>query len=468
MKSKRGAVAAIVAVGLMIALAGCDTTGPTNGSASTTGSKSITVWSLEEQPDRLAKAQADADAFTAKTGIKVKLVGVNEDQFPQLITAAAAAGKLPDVVGALPLSAVRTMSGNDLVNTFAAATVVKDLGSGTFSKAALDLTRQGSKQLAVPSDGFPLSVIYRKDLFAKAGLPAPKTYADILTAAKKLNGPNMAGFVAGDSPSTGYTQQVFEFIALANGCDLVNGSGKVSLTSKACVDAFDFYGNLVHNYSVPGAMDSTSTKTTYMAGKAAITVWASFILDEMAGLVNDAKPTCPECAADPQFIAKNSGFVTSLQGTDSQTAVSGGDVTSWVISSTASAAPATKFVEYFMDEGYLPWLSQAPEGKFPTRLGTAADSQKFVDGWKGLETGVDSKAKLADVYSPDALAALQKGVGGFTRWGFTQGQGNLVGAVLTELPIPKAIGALANGEVDGKAAAAQAQQAVQAIQDSLQ
>ncbi|MDQ1583696.1 MAG: multiple sugar transport system substrate-binding protein [Microbacteriaceae bacterium] len=467
MKSRRGVVAAIAAIGLTVALAGCET-GPSKEPTSTAGSKSITVWSLEEQPDRLAKAQTDADAFTAKTGIKVKLVGVNEDQFPQLITAAAAAGKLPDVVGALPLSAVRTMSGNDLVNTTAAASVIKDLGSGTFSKAALDLTRQGSKQLAVPSDGFPLSVIYRKDLFAKAGLPAPKTYADILTAAKKLNGPDMAGFVAGDSPSTGYTQQVFEFIALANGCDLVNGSGKVTLSSKACVDAFDFYGNLVHNYSVPGAMDSTSTKTTYMGGKAAITVWASFILDEMAGLVNDAKPTCPECAADPQFIAKNSGFVTSIQGPDAKQAVSGGDVTSWVITSTASAPSATKFVEYFMDEGYLPWLSQAPEGKFPTRLGTAADSQKFVTGWKGLETGVTSKAKLADVYPADVLAALQKGVGSFTRWGFTQGQGNLVGAVLTELPIPKAIGALANGEVDGKGAAAQAQQAVQAIQDSSQ
>jgi multiple sugar transport system substrate-binding protein len=121
-----------------------------------------------------------------------------------------------------------------------------------------------------------------------------------------------------------------------------------------------------------------------------------------------------------------------------------------------------------MDEGYLPWLSQAPEGKFPTRLGTAADSKKFVNGWKGLETGVTSKAKLADIYPADVLAALQNGVGTFTRWGFTQGQGNLVGAVLTELPIPKAIGALANGEVDGKGAAAQAQQAVQSIQGSLQ
>jgi multiple sugar transport system substrate-binding protein len=425
------------------------------------------VWSLEQQPDRLAKAQSDADAFTKQTGIKVKLVGVNEDQFPQLITAASAAGTLPDIVGALPLAAVRTMSGNDLVNTTAAAAVIKDLGSGTFSKAALDLTQDGNKQLAIPSDGFPLSVIYRKDLFAKAGLAVPKTYADILNAAKTLNSPKMAGFVAGDSASTSYTQQVFEWVALANGCQLVDSAAKVTIDSKQCVDAFSFYGNLVKNYSVPGAMDSTSTKTVYMGGKAAISIWASFILDEMAGLVNDAKPSCPQCAADPQFIAKNSGFVTTLQGPDGTGPVGGGDVTSWVITTSAAADSSKKFVEYFMGDGYIPWLSQAPEGKFPTRHGTAADPQKFVDGWKTLSTGVDTKAKLSDIYSADVLTGLQSGVDNFTRWGFTQGQGSLIGAVLTQLPIPKAIGSLANGDINGTAAADQAAKAVQGIQDSL-
>lgn len=358
------------------------------------------------------------------------------------------------------------MSANDLVNTDVAANVIKDLGVDTFSKSALTLTKDGDKQLAVPSDGFPLSVIYRKDLFKKAGLPAPKTYDDLLNAAKKLNGPDMAGFVAGDSPSTSYTQQIFEFMALANGCQLVDGSANVTLTSKPCVDAFNFYGDLVQNYSVPGAMDSTSTKTTYMAGKAAITVWASFVLDEMAGLVNDATPGCPECASDPQFIAKNSGFVTSFQGPDATSPVSGGDVTSWVVTSDAAADSSQKFVEYFMDEGYLPWLDQAPEGKFPTRAGTASEPQKFIDGWKLLESGVDTKKKLSDIYPAEVLTDLQSGVDNFSRWGFTQGQGSLLGAILTELPIPKAIGELANGRIDGSGAAEQAQKAVQSIKDS--
>ena len=462
MKARSTPPVALATLAVFALLAGCSA----GDTGSDSGSGSITVWTLEEQADRLAKAQAAADDFTAATGIEVDLVGVNEDQFPQLITAAAASGTLPDVVGALPLSAVRTMSSNGLVNTDVTGQILEDLDPSTFSASALELTQEDGAQIAIPSDGFPLSVIYRKDLFAAAGLDAPETYDDLVTAAKTLNSPEIAGFVAGDSASTSYTQQVFEFFALANGCELVDDGGDVTLDSPECVEAFDTYGELVHDYSVPGAMDSTSTKTTYMGGKAAITIWASFILDEMAGLVNDAMPTCAECAADPQFIAKNSGFVTSFSGPDGSP-VSGGDVTSWVVTADADADAASQFVEYFMDDAYVQWLSQAAEGKFPTRSGTVDEPQKFVEGWKELETGVDTKSKLSDIYSSETLDALQDGVNNFSRWGFSQGQGALLGAMLAELPVPKAVAGLASGELDGEGAAEQAQQGVVAIQESL-
>ncbi|HEY0246843.1 MAG TPA: extracellular solute-binding protein [Gryllotalpicola sp.] len=466
MKRTTALISGVALMGVLAALTGCS--GAADHSASKPGTDStLTVWSLEEQPDRLAKAQADATSFTQKTGIKVKLVGVNEDQFPQLITAAAASNTLPDVVGALPLAAVRTMSGNELVNSDAMARVVDELGAGTFSTASLALTKDGDKQVGVPSDGFPLSIIYRKDVLAQAGLPEPKDWPTLLSDAEALNSPSMAGFVAGDSPSTSYTQQIFEWLALANGCQLVDGSGKVALTSTACVDAFDWYGRLTHDYSVPGAMDSTSTKTTYMAGKAAITVWASFILDEMGGLVNDAKPTCPQCASDPQFIAKNSGFVTMFSGPDGGAPVAGGDVTSWVISSTANSGAAEKFVEYFMGDGYEQWLSQAPEGKFPTRLGTKSAPNSYVDQWKKLQVGVDSKAQLTSIYPESVIDSLQSGVGSFDRWAFTQKQGDLAGAILTELPVPKAVAEVATGQAGAKAAAQQAQKQVESIQASL-
>src|ERR1044072_8997373 len=65
-------------------------------------SGSITVWSLENQPDRVLATQKIADEFTAKSGIQVKIVATDENQFTSLITTAAASGEMPDVVGALP------------------------------------------------------------------------------------------------------------------------------------------------------------------------------------------------------------------------------------------------------------------------------------------------------------------------------------------------------------------------------
>ena len=54
------------------------------------------------------------------------------------------------------------------------------------------------------------------------------------------------------------------------------------------------------------------------------------------------------------------------------------------------------------------------------------------------------------------------------RWGFSQGQGKIVGPLLTELPIPKALAAGLEGSADPAAIAQQAQSAVEEIVKGLQ
>ena len=41
-----------------------------------------------------------------------------------------------------------------------------------------------------------------------------------------------------------------------------------------------------------GNQDADTTRATYFAGDAAMMIWSSFLLDELAGLRNDALPTC--------------------------------------------------------------------------------------------------------------------------------------------------------------------------------
>ena len=427
----------------------------------------LVVWTLENLPERLAAIRSVAERFTQATGITVEMVGVDENQFTQLVTASAASGVLPDVVGSLPLAAVRSLAANELLDPAATGQALAALGPETFSARALELTRDGNAQLAVPSEAWPQLLLYRRDLFAAAGLPEPRTYAEITAAATKLNTDEVAGFVGATIAGDAFTQQTFEHLALANGCEMVDEGGRVALDSAACVDAFAFYDDLIRNHSVAGAQDVDTTRATYFAGKAAMVIWSSFILDELAGLRDDAAPSCPQCVADPRFLVDNTGIVTALTGPDGREPAQFGEVQSWAVLADANAGPAARFIEFMMSDGYLDSLGSAPEGKFPTRSGTPEEPTRFVDAWRTLPAGVDRRVPLDELYPAPVLDALAGSVGTFRRWGITQGQGALVGATLGELPVPQAIAAMTSGEIDPAEAAQEATVTVTELQDSL-
>lgn len=420
----------------------------------------ITVWTEENLEDRMAVQKQIIAGFTQQTGIKVDLVGVAEDQFSQVITSAAAAGELPDVIGALPLASVRELEANDLLDTETAGKIVDRLGRDTFSPRALELDSSDGKLLAVPSDGWAQLILYRKDLFERAGLRPPDTYEALQAAAAKLNTGGIAGITLAVAPKDAFTAQSFEHIALANGCQLVDDAGNVTLDSPPCVRAFEFYAGLAKNHSVKGMQDVDSTRATYFSGKAAMTIWSSFVLDELAGLRKDALPSCPECREDPEWLAKNTGVVTALKGPDGSAPAQYGEIVSWAIMRDSATDPATTFVSYMMNEGYERWIGMAPEGKFPTREG-------FADTWNRLPAGVDTKKPLADVYPAEVLDALRTSPDTFGRWGIPQGQGKLVGATMGELPVPTALSALVNGSLTAQAAATQAKTEVETIKRGI-
>ncbi|MCC2659296.1 MAG: bicyclomycin resistance protein [Arthrobacter sp.] len=471
MKRSRGraSIALVAAASLGVAmLAACTPNeGSTGGSSPDANAQPITVWTADTLPDRVAKTEAIIEKFTAKTGVKVDLVGVPEDQFNQVLTSSAAAGDLPDVIGSISLAQVRTLSANDLVDTESNGAVVKNLDEKTFTGRALELTRDGDKQLSVPDSSWQQLLYYRKDLFEKAGIAPPKTYDDIKAAAEKLDSPQLAGLVAANKPGEAFTQQTFEHVAQGNGCEMVNDQGEITFDSPECVGALTFYRDMLKNYSVPGAQDVDTVRASYFAGQAAMSIWSTFILDEMAGLRNDAKPTCAECKADPAFLAKNTGVVTGIQGPDGEQPAQFGEIVSWTITKDSASDSARKFVEYFMTEGYADWLAIAPEGRLPVRGGTADKPTEYADKWKTMPAGVDKKEPLGNFYSEDVLSVLQKGPADLKRWGITQGQGDLVGAALGELPVAKAVSDVTSGGVDPETAAKQAAEALRSIQGSL-
>ncbi|MDF5752485.1 extracellular solute-binding protein [Spongiactinospora sp. TRM90649] len=420
----------------------------------------ITVWTEENLPDRMAAQRAILADFTRKTGVRVNLVGIAEDQFSQIVTSAAAAGDLPDVIGALPLASVRELEAAGLLDRETPDAVVTALGRDTFSARALELVTSGGRLLAVPSDAWAQLILYRSDLYKQAGLAPPDTYERLQAAASRLDRGELAGITLAVAPRDTFTAQSFEHVALANGCELIDGAGRVALDSPACVRAFRFYADLARKYSVPGKQDVDSTRATYFAGRAACTIWSSFILDELAGLRRDALPSCPRCRSDPMFLAANTGVVTALKGPDARRPAQYGEIVSWAVTREADTKAARAFVSYMMSDGYVRWFGMAPEGKVPVRKG-------FEEAWKRAPTGVDAKRPLADLYPESVLDALMASPDTFSRWGIPQGQGRLVGAMMGELPVPRALSALVAGTLTPEQAAAQAQRDVETVKRGL-
>ena len=461
-----------IAVVAMLAGAGCGGGGGDGGGGGENSGgagqedNALTIWTTEDIADRVDAQKKILDAWAQKNGATVKLVAIAEDQLTTVLTSAAAANDLPDAIAALSLNGMNQLRTDDLVDPDAAKEVVDGLGADTFFKRTLELTSVDGEQIAVPSDGFSNLLFYRKDLFQAAGLPEPKTYADIQNAAKALKKGKTAGIVAATAPADSFTNQTFEFVAVANGCQLVDGSGNLTLNSPQCQETFDFYGNLIKDYSVPGNQDADTTRGTYFSGDAAMMIWSSFLLDELAGLRNDALPTCAQCKKDPQWLAKNTGILTQMQGPSGPNPAAWGEVVSWNILKDAS--PKTKdLVTYMMSDGYLPWLEIAPEGKMPARSGTSANPKEYADGWIKLTAGVDKKEPLTEIYPAEVLNTIVASSGNFERWGIPQGQGELAAAVAGQYVVPQALAKMLNSGASAADTANQAQKGAEQVKKDL-
>jgi multiple sugar transport system substrate-binding protein len=461
--SIRWAVLTLLAVFAALA-AGCggDDDDDGGGDSGSIKGETLTVWNNEFQPDRMKATEDILADFTKKTGVKTKLVAVPEDQLATLMTNAAAAGKLPDVVLATPVGDSHTYANEEIFDFEAAQAVVDKLGKDTFSQKALDLVSQDGVATGVPSDGWGQLLIYRKDMFDKAGLDPPESLDDIRAAAEKLHTGGVAGITLATAPGDGFTSETFEHVGLASGCQLVNDSGEITFDSPECVEALEWYGDIASNYSVKGNQNVDTTRATYFAGRAAMMFWSPFLLDGMAGLRDDTRPACPQCKKDPAFLAKNSGLIGPLAGAGGEP-TQFGSVSTFNISVDAPTEAAQALVEYMMSDGYTRWLALSPQGKYPVRSGDKEDPERFKEAWADLESGVDRKAPLSKFYSQESIDSLGEGVERFERWGFPQGQGALIGAMSGEQPISNTVADVIGGK-DPAEAAAEAQSTIEEIQ----
>ncbi|WP_066702794.1 ABC transporter substrate-binding protein [Celeribacter ethanolicus] len=426
------------------------------------GAENLRFWTTEEQPDRLAKQEAMAEAFEAKTGNTVEVIPVTESELGTRATAAFAAGDLPDVIYhslqyALPWAEA------GILDMDAATDVIEALGADTFAPGALAMAAMDDGYASVPANGWTQMIVYRKDLFDAAGLAAPTSYAAVEAAIEKLhNPPEMYGFVAATKVDEAFMSQVLEHVFLANGVSPVDADGFAPLDEAKTIEVLEFYKKIA-NASPPGDLYWDQARTLYFSGNTAMVFWSPFILDELAGLRDSAPPTINDDPTSTELASKT-GIVTNFSGPSNPDGAAYANINYFGITTDASTDAAEEFVEFSMDEGYLETLSIAPEGMFPTRRGTEEAPTYFITEWAKLPVGVDRKAPLGDLYAQDMIDEIVGGLDVAQRWGVKEGQLGLASKMNNSQVINRIVRQFIDGDIDAKTAVADLNAELSAIE----
>ncbi|MBD3626046.1 MAG: extracellular solute-binding protein [Rhodobacteraceae bacterium] len=422
----------------------------------------IRFWTTETQPPRLALQQEMAAAFEEETGIGVEVIPVEEKDLGTRATAAFAAGDLPDVIYHTLQYALPWIEAG-ILDAEAATEVVENLGRDTFAPAPLDLAATEDGVASVPVDGWTQMIVYRKDLFDEAGLEAPTSYAAVTAAIEALhNPPELFGFVAATKVDENFMSQVLEHVFLANGVTPVDENGFKGFDEAATIEVLEFYKALA-DASPEGELYWDQSRSLYFSGQAAMIIWSPFILDELAGLRDDAPPTITDDPTSSELASKT-GIVTNFSGPSNPDGAAWGDVRYFGITADADFDEAQAFIEYAMDEGYTRTLSIAPEGKFPVRRGNADNPEAFIEAWSKLDVGVDRKASLSDLYDAAMIDEIVGGLDVAQRWGVEEGQLALASKIINSQVINRVVREFIDGRIEAAEAVTKMNEELAAIE----
>jgi multiple sugar transport system substrate-binding protein len=197
------------------------------------------------------------NAFTKKTGIKVKLEVISWSDLQTRIQTAVTSGQGPDVVNigntwAVSLQATRAFL------PFAGADMKAIGGSDKFVKTALETGgEKGKAPTSVPLYGLAYGLYYNKAMFQAKGLQPPTTWEDMVTDATALTdkAKNRYGFALA---AGSYTENNhFAFInAAQNGSEVFDAKGAPTFTDGGVVDGILRYLDLMQTAKAVNPSDA--------------------------------------------------------------------------------------------------------------------------------------------------------------------------------------------------------------------
>jgi sorbitol/mannitol transport system substrate-binding protein len=337
---RRWSVIAAAVVAITLTVAGCS-----SSSSSKSGTTTITV-AVTANPLMTTIEKLTAGGFEAShPGIKVKFVTYDENtERADVEKDVAAHGGQYDVV----------MIGPNDIASWAKNGWISDLTADANNDASYDvadllppikqaLSSQG-KLYAVPFYGESSFLMYRKDMFAAAGLtmPANPTWDQVAALADKLNDPSkdVAGICLRGLTGWGDNLASFDTVVNTFGGQWFDTNWNAHLTSPAFTQAANFYVNLIKKDGEKGAGNDSFNECLNIMQQGKAAMWY------------DATVAASTIDAAPSPIAGKLGFAPAPV----EKTASAGWLWSWALaqeSASKNKSAAWQFMDWATSKAYI-------------------------------------------------------------------------------------------------------------------
>ncbi len=334
-----GAAAAVVA----LAAAACGSSGTTPSSASS-GPVTITFWTWLAT----AQTQALANEFTkTHPDIKIKVVdeGTSAAEYTKLDTALKAGKGAPDVAQieyfALPQYALSKEVTN--LESYGAASLKSEYSASAWDGVAIDGGIYG-----YPQDTGPMAMFYRTDLFKKAGLTPPTTWAQFAADAAIIHQKLPNTYIANVDPTDPGTATSLMWQAGATPFQATGSSDvSVNLSQSGVAQWSSLWSGLLEKHLVSTDVGwTTSWWAAMAAGKYATWItgaWAPAPLDSNApsSAGKWAIAPMPQWTAGANVTANNGGSSDAVMASSPYKAQAA-EFAAWLNTSSAGAQNAVQ------------------------------------------------------------------------------------------------------------------------------
>lgn len=230
-----------------------------------------------------------------------------------------------------------------------------------------------SEIYGLPAAASARMLFYRKDLFKKAGLQPPKTWAELLQDAQKINNPpNTYGI--GIYASGIEVDTYFDYFLWNNGGHILSPNGKAALNSPQGVQALQFMIDLAKKYKVtepnPNGFTRDQIIQMFLSGQIGMYPTGPWLSSEI-------KSQNPKLQYGISYFPSKDGGTPAVMGVTDSLGIS---------ANSTHQADAWKFVQFMYQPQYRLKFDKV-EGMLPVEKSVAQnpffqtpDMKPFVDG----------------------------------------------------------------------------------------